>query len=132
MLAIVTDFPATGSTGYLAPNGEPVRILRHNADGTVLLRRDRPGASGNLTADAGDVFADAIAATAPAENLIRAGSRSAAPMRAVVKTTRITGRGQFAIRKQLLNCGHHYVIKGAKACREAPTITRRKCRECGE
>ncbi|MCW1985360.1 UNVERIFIED_ORG: hypothetical protein M2348_001092 [Sphingomonas sp. R1F5B] len=132
MLAIPTDFPATGSTGYLAPSAERVRILRHNADGTLLLRRDLPGASGNITADAGDVFASAIAAAAPAENRIRAHSRCAAPMRQVVTTTAITGRGRFARRKQLLECGHHYTIKGHKACLEAKATTRRKCRECGE
>lgn len=132
MLAIPTEFPAVGSTGFLSPDAEPVRILRHNADGTVLLRRDVPGATGNVTASAQDVFADALAAAAPAANRIRATSRCAAPWRQVVTTLRITGRGRYAKRRQLLECGHGVTITGHKACLEAASVTRRKCRECGQ
>jgi hypothetical protein len=101
--------------------------MRRHADGTLLLSRQNPGASGTFTAPADDVHETAYEAADPANR-----SRSAAPWRAVVTTTKISGRGRFAKRRQILECGHHYVIKGHKACLEATTVSRRKCRECGE
>jgi hypothetical protein len=127
MLAIPTQFPAAGSLGFLAPKADPVRIMRRNADGTLLLSLDRTGASGTVTAPADDVYETAHDAFAPANR-----SRAAAPWRAVVTTTKITGRGRLAKRRQILECRHTYVIKGRKACIEAATVLRRKCRECGE
>lgn len=37
MLSSPADFPHTGSTAYLAPSGEAVRIQQRNADGTALI-----------------------------------------------------------------------------------------------
>ena len=64
MLATATEFPHTGSRGFCLGSAAPVTILRHNADGTALVRRDpRSGelrnrnASGNATLPLSDLFA---------------------------------------------------------------------------
>lgn len=57
MLHVHADFPAAGSTAFLALSGEQVRIQRRNADGTILISRARPGSSGNATVAGATVFA---------------------------------------------------------------------------
>lgn len=63
MLTSTATFPQAGSYGYLRPEGDEVRILRRNADGTVLVAftasRLHPtrhrDASGNRTVPASHV-----------------------------------------------------------------------------
>ena len=62
MLRTPTIFPHVGSTGYIAPTGTPVRILRRNADGRLLISTGERDASGNTTVDAGMLHATAQAA----------------------------------------------------------------------
>lgn len=64
MLATSTDFPHAGSQGFCRGTADPVTIIRHNGDGTALVRRDpRAGqlrnrfASGNTTLPLSDLFA---------------------------------------------------------------------------
>ena len=51
MLPSPSPFPNVGSRGYLRPTGAPVTILRRNADGTVLVRRDPDPVSGTAATD---------------------------------------------------------------------------------
>jgi len=62
MLAIATQFPHAGSAAFVRGSADPVTILRRNADGTVLVRREpRPferrnrDASGNTTLSLDDL-----------------------------------------------------------------------------
>lgn len=58
MLNTPSEFPNPGSTAYLRPSGEAVRIIQHNADGTRLIAvRGKAGAGANLTAAASDLTA---------------------------------------------------------------------------
>ena len=41
MLKVPTQFPHAGSTAYVAPHGEAVRIIQRNEDGSYLLARQR-------------------------------------------------------------------------------------------
>ncbi|WP_408585952.1 hypothetical protein [Novosphingobium sp.] len=58
MLAVPIEFPAVGADAFLAPHAERVRIIRHNADGTALISRQRPGASGNTSVPFGSLHGD--------------------------------------------------------------------------
>lgn len=72
MLHIETPFPAPGSIGYRAHTCEPVRIIRANADATLLVTRLRrlpcgafagvEGASANQTLPRAELFADTFLA----------------------------------------------------------------------
>lgn len=72
MLSHETEFPAVGSTGYLAGTAKPARILQRCGDGTFLVeRRQRvpgggtapiPGAAGNRRVEEGELFATLDAA----------------------------------------------------------------------
>ncbi|AKM09850.1 hypothetical protein [Croceicoccus naphthovorans] len=69
MLETKAAFPYPGSTGYLKPQGDPVRIIQRRADGRLLVQKLSPvqhlapasssaavgGASRTLTAPAADV-----------------------------------------------------------------------------
>lgn len=81
MLHVPSDFPFTGSRGYLRGTAEPVTILRHNADGTALVRREpRPleratrDASGNTTVPRADLFE--TPEEAALQNTVRASRRA--------------------------------------------------------
>lgn len=41
MLKTPADFPHSGSTAYVAPHGEQVRIIQRNADGSFLIAYNR-------------------------------------------------------------------------------------------
>ncbi|NBW12159.1 MAG: hypothetical protein EBR82_29430 [Caulobacteraceae bacterium] len=41
MLKTPADYPHPGSTAYVAPHGERVRVIQQNADGSFLLARQR-------------------------------------------------------------------------------------------
>lgn len=41
MLRTPSEFPHPGSTAYLSPHGEEVRVIQRNADGTVLIALQR-------------------------------------------------------------------------------------------
>lgn len=64
MLRNSATFPHAGSRAFLAPDADPVRILRHNADGTVFVTmlpvahdpRRHLDAAANRTVDAKDLF----------------------------------------------------------------------------
>lgn len=58
MLAVPIEFPAAGAVAFLAPHAEQVRIIRHNDDGTTLISRQRPGASGNTSVPFGSLHGD--------------------------------------------------------------------------
>lgn len=68
MLQAETKFPHVGSLGFLAKTAEPARIIRSNADGTLLVERRRRlpgggtvpllGASANRTIAASSIFAN--------------------------------------------------------------------------
>lgn len=62
MLRTPTTFPHVGSTGYIAPTGAAVRILRRNADGRLLISTGDRDASGNTTVEAGVLHATRQAA----------------------------------------------------------------------
>ncbi|MBB3034024.1 hypothetical protein [Alteriqipengyuania lutimaris] len=64
MLATISEFPHAGSRGYCVGTADPVTIIRHNADGTALVRREprahelrNRDASGNTTIALDDLFA---------------------------------------------------------------------------
>lgn len=66
MLSTPAEFPHAGSRAFLATSADPVTIIRRNADGSALVRRDaRPfsarnrDASGNTTVPLAELFADA-------------------------------------------------------------------------
>lgn len=66
MLASPAPFPFAGSKAFLKDSADPVTIIRKNADGTALVRRDpRPGegphrdASGNREEPLANLYADA-------------------------------------------------------------------------
>ncbi|ABD25078.1 hypothetical protein Saro_0631 [Novosphingobium aromaticivorans DSM 12444] len=66
MLRTPTDFPYVGSTAFVSPNADQVRILQHNANGTVLVAfvrhpADR-SASDTRTVDRNEIFASVEAA----------------------------------------------------------------------
>lgn len=64
MLRNFSDFPHAGSRAFLAPHGDPVRIIRHNADGTTFVAmlpvahdpRRHLDAAGNRTVAFADLF----------------------------------------------------------------------------
>lgn len=64
MLRNASDFPHAGCRAYLAPDGDPVRVIRHNADGTSLVAllpvahdpRRHLDAAGNRTVSRADLF----------------------------------------------------------------------------
>lgn len=65
----VVPFPNAGSAAFVKGSADPVTILRRNADGTVLVRRDprrferrNRDASGNATLALADLFETADAA----------------------------------------------------------------------
>jgi hypothetical protein len=63
MLKTPADFPHQGSTAYVAPHGEAVRIIQANADGSFLVARQRHPM---MLASASDTFraeADMVHAT---------------------------------------------------------------------
>lgn len=66
MLKQPAEFPHPGSTAFLAPHGEQVRIIQRNADGTVLVALQRRpsdrSASDTRTVPATDLHAKAEAA----------------------------------------------------------------------
>jgi hypothetical protein len=67
VLKTLTEFPHAGSTAYLAPHGEAVRIIQANADGSFLIARKRhPSILGNASdtfrAEPGTLFAVEAAA----------------------------------------------------------------------
>lgn len=66
MLKTPTEFPHQGSTAYLTPHGEEVRIIQRNADGTALIAHQRPvalrSASDTRTVPQGDLHATPEAA----------------------------------------------------------------------
>lgn len=50
MLKVSAPFPHAGSTAYVAPYGEAVRIIQANADGSFLIARHRhPSVHGNAS-----------------------------------------------------------------------------------
>lgn len=49
MLKQPAEFPFVGSTAYLAPLGEEVRIIQHNATGTSLIAPRRPNVPGSAS-----------------------------------------------------------------------------------
>lgn len=75
MLAVPTEFPAAGSTAFLAPHAEQVRIVRHNDDGTTLISRKRPGASGNTSVPFGSLHGDEAGAIGIKPKAGRRGAR---------------------------------------------------------
>ncbi|MBX7496792.1 hypothetical protein K3172_13075 [Qipengyuania sp. 6B39] len=73
MLQQPADFPHNGSQAFLAGTADPVTIIRRNADGSALVRRDpKPhqrrnrDASGNTTVPFADLHETEAAAMAPA------------------------------------------------------------------
>lgn len=53
MLKVPSEFPHAGSTAYVSPHGEAVRIIQRNEDGSYLLaRKHHP----SIRADASDTF----------------------------------------------------------------------------
>ena len=63
MLQVPVPFPHAGSRAFVRGTADPVTIIRHNADGTALVRREaRPlerrnrDASGNTTLARADLF----------------------------------------------------------------------------
>ena len=72
MLATAIDFPVAGSRGFIRGSADPVTIVRHNRDGTVLLRRDARSnelrnrdATGNTTLPLTDIAKTEEEASAP-------------------------------------------------------------------
>lgn len=73
MLRSFAEFPHAGSQAFLASTAEPVRIIRHNGDGTVLIAAQQTRAnpvahreaSGNRNVPRAVLFASADEATAP-------------------------------------------------------------------
>jgi len=70
MLSAHADYPYAGSTAYLAPDGQAVRVIRHNGDGTCLIALNGPrplgeGASANRTIPLADLRPDYESAVAP-------------------------------------------------------------------
>lgn len=69
MLQVPSIFPHPGSTAFLAPDGQQVRIIQRNADGRALVGRQgqHPAdrcASDTFTVDAGtlhETYDDAVA-----------------------------------------------------------------------
>ena len=62
MLKSAADFPHAGSTAYVSPHGEAVRIIQPNADGSYLIARHRHpsihgSASDTFRAEAETIFA---------------------------------------------------------------------------
>lgn len=64
MLNVPVDFPFAGSRAFVRGTAQPVTIIRHNADGTALVRIDpRPlerrnrDSTGNTTLPRTDLFA---------------------------------------------------------------------------
>ena len=51
MLPIATPFPHPGARAFLRGTGAPVTILRQNADGTALVRREPDPATGTSATD---------------------------------------------------------------------------------
>lgn len=66
MLRVPAQYPHPGSTAYVAPHGEQVRIIQRNADGTALIAHQRPAsdrsASDTRTVPAADLHATPEAA----------------------------------------------------------------------
>lgn len=64
MLRNFSDFPHAGCRAFLAPHGDPVRVIRHNADGTTFVAmlpvvhdpRRHLDAAGNRTVAFADLF----------------------------------------------------------------------------
>lgn len=78
MLKFAAPFPHPGASAFLRGTAEPVRILRRNADGTVLVQRTGPlarydGASVERTEAAAALFPTAAEAMGLARR--RGGSR---------------------------------------------------------
>lgn len=76
MLRNSATFPHAGSRAFLAPDADPVRILRHNADGTAFVTmlpvahdpRRHLDAAANRTVDAKDLFETAQLVPLPTAN----------------------------------------------------------------
>lgn len=49
MLKHPAEFPHPGSTAFVAPHGEQVRIIQRNADGTFLIAHQRHRAPGSAS-----------------------------------------------------------------------------------
>ncbi|MDP3550634.1 MAG: hypothetical protein Q8R81_09575 [Novosphingobium sp.] len=66
MLKQPSEFPHPGSTAYVAPHGEQVRIIQTNADGSHLVAHQRHpatrSASDTYRAEPGTIFATQEAA----------------------------------------------------------------------
>lgn len=88
MIATSTEFPHAGSRGFILGTCDPVTIIRRNADGTALVRRDpRSGeirnrdASGNATLPLADLYpseAEAFDASLTAKRPRRSKGRAGA------------------------------------------------------
>ena len=76
MLRTAATFPHAGSTAFVAPHGEQVRIIQNNADGSAIVAAHQPGidrgASRTYRAEPGALFPTAEAATQPAPRRRRA------------------------------------------------------------
>jgi len=71
MLASITEFPQAGSTGFVAPHGEKVRIIQRMLDGTFIVARDRDPAAHKSASDTYRAEPDQVHATMEAALGIR-------------------------------------------------------------
>ena len=68
MLNTPSQYPHPGSTAYLRPTGQAVRIIQHNADGTRLVSlAGKQGAAANFTTTAAELAETQMEAIGPAK-----------------------------------------------------------------